>query len=80
MSTFHYMKHGEPLNGVKCDACGIKLYTDTEGQMFGDHMNQAKQKGWLITKENGAWVNLCPECKTMREKLPRAKYFAKTMP
>lgn len=76
MSSFRYEgKFGEPLNGVKCDICGFKLYTDTEGQCFGEHMQTAKRAGWLITKENDKWLNLCPECKKAREEKRRTKWL-----
>lgn len=70
MATFHYKgTWGEPLNGVKCDACGFKLYTNTTGFAFGEHMKTAKSQGWLITKTAKGWLNLCPECaEAMREK------------
>ena len=77
MSTFRYKGNfNETLNGVKCDACGFKLYTDTEGQCFGEHMRIAKGKDWLITKENNEWLNLCPECKKAREEKKRAEWLA----
>lgn len=74
MSTFHYKSdYGEWLNGVKCDVCGYKLYTDTEDQCFGEHMMIAKQSEWLITKDNGKWLNLCPKCKQALEEKERAE-------
>ena len=77
MSTFHYKdRFGEPLNGVKCDACGFKLYTDTTGFFFGEHMKIAKQNGWLITKDNDKWLNLCPKCKQALEDKKREKWLA----
>ena len=76
MSTFRYTKGlGEALNGVECDACGFRLYTDTEGQCFGEHMRTAKAEDWLITKEKGKWINLCPKCKQSMEDKKRAKWL-----
>lgn len=76
MSTFHYKgKHDEPLNGVKCDVCGFKLYTDTTGFEFGQHMRTAKAQGWLITKEGDKWMNYCPKCKEAKEEKKRRDYF-----
>ena len=78
MSTFQYKsEYGEALNGVKCDACGFKLYTHTSGQEFGEHMRTAKENGWLIAKEGGEWLNLCPKCKETREERKRAEWFSK---
>lgn len=76
MSTFRYKSgYGEPLNGVKCDACGYKLYTDTDGFCYGEHMKKAKQSGWLITKDHDKWLNLCPDCKKALEAKKRAKWL-----
>lgn len=76
--TFRYKdEFGTPLNGVKCDACGFKLYTDTTGYFFGEHMRTAKQKGWLITKSNNKWLNLCPECKQALEEKRRKEWLEK---
>lgn len=72
MSSFHY---GDNLNGVKCDACGFKLYADVSGFFFGEHMRIAKADGWLIAKENGKWLNLCPTCKARKEELARERFF-----
>ena len=76
MGTFSYRgRYGDRLSGVCCDACGFRLYTDTEGQCFGEHMKDAKNAGWLIVKESGKWVNLCPECKAEKERRKRNEYF-----
>lgn len=76
MSTFHYIgRFGEPMSGVKCDACGFKLYTDTEGQCFGEHIRTAKQNGWLITKKKEKWLNICPKCKQALEEKKRAEWL-----
>jgi len=77
MSTFHYKNKfsNEQLSGVKCDACGYKLYTDTTGFEFGEHMRTAKAKEWLIAKEKDKWLNLCPKCKQALEDKKRAEWI-----
>lgn len=76
MSTFRYKgKFNEDLNGVKCDACGFKLYANIEGQLFGEHMRIAKAEGWLITKEHNKWLNLCPKCKQALEEKRRQEWL-----
>lgn len=78
MSTFRYKdEFGEQVNGVRCDICGFKLYTNTTGQEFGNHMRTAKASGWLITKEGEKWLNLCPKCKEAREDKRRADWLRK---
>jgi len=38
-------------------------------------MRTAKAEGWLIAKEKGKWINLCPKCKQAMEDKKRAKWL-----
>lgn len=44
---------------VECDECGE--IEEIEGE-FEDCISFMRENGWKTTKENGEWVNHCPEC------------------
>ena len=64
--------HGDRTLGVKCDICGEVYWTDLTGQSFPEHIRESVQNGWRNIKQNGKWLNLCPECnELMRKKKKR---------
>lgn len=78
MSSFTYTKRydREPKYAVRCDSCKIALFTDREGQEFPLHITQdAKQAGWKHYRENGKWVDYCPECEAYKRDLIRHRHF-----
>ena len=42
-----------------CDICGEELPGEDD---FYDAVNAKKRAGWISKKENGEWVDICPEC------------------
>ena len=78
MSTVYGRKIGtDSTLGVKCDICGEIYWTDLTGQSFPDHVREAVQHGWKNTKQNGKWLNLCPECDEYRRKQKREATLTK---
>ncbi len=43
-----------------CDSCIDAAVDDFE--RFSDALDYAERNGWGRIKEDGEWINLCPEC------------------
>lgn len=45
-----------------CDECGDKNYGGT--LEFHDFVQQLKEDGWRIRKDEDEWQHFCPECES----------------
>lgn len=45
---------------AECDDCGLSEYGGT--LEFKEFVQQLKDTGWKIRKEDGQWLHRCPDC------------------
>ena len=43
-----------------CDIC--EEQADKEFDSFDDAVKYKRENGWHTSKEDGAWIDVCPEC------------------
>lgn len=62
MITMISKMHGKYF--TECDSCGMYY----EGfSTFDDAVDHIEKEGWLITRVNGEWTHICPECREGEE-------------
>ncbi len=52
---------------VSCDekGCDVSANYDTDNN-WQEMINQMKEDGWIITKKDGDWHHICPDCASDR--------------
>ena len=44
---------------LSCDICGESV---GDFDSFDEAETHTKENGWVISKKDGEWLNLCPQC------------------
>lgn len=63
--------HEYGLEKMICDDCNTNDYVIADD--FNSEIQIAKSEGWKITKPEGQWHHVCPECAQSQSALAQAR-------